>query len=163
MLFSRWSGYVSVGFIIAFLKFVVSFFITGRNEVLAKVIFLHLSHSVHGGGGSPSPEGFSLPDPPGRPDTPRGADPPEQTPPAWRNPLVPDPPGSRPPPGSRLRHTVYDRPVRILLECILVNNVRSIVTPKERTSIPSRLLSVVLHDPLLKIKICATLHGHDLY
>ena len=27
--------------------------ITGRNEVLAKVIFLHLSviHSVHGGGG----------------------------------------------------------------------------------------------------------------
>ena len=70
MLFSRWSGYVSVGFTIAFLKFVVSFFI---------------------------------------------------------------------------------------------NNVRSIVTPKERTSIPSRLLSVVLHDPLLKIKIDATLHGHDLY
>ena len=28
--------------------------------------------------------------------------------------------GEPPPPGSRLRHTVYDRPVRILLECILV-------------------------------------------
>ena len=41
-----------------------------------------------------------------------------------------DPPGTRhlppplgpcrPPPGSRLQHTVYERPVRILLECILV-------------------------------------------
>ena len=32
------------------------------------------------------------------------------------------PPGSRPPPppGSRLQHTVNGRPVRILLECILV-------------------------------------------
>ena len=31
------------------------------------------------------------------------------------------PPGpGRPPPGSRLQHTVYKRPVRILLECILV-------------------------------------------
>ena len=34
------------------------------------------------------------------------------------------PPGSMhpPPPGSRLRHTVNERPVRILLECILVCN-----------------------------------------
>ena len=38
--------------------------------------------------------------------------PPDQTPP----PLGP----GRPPPGSRLQHTVYERPVRILLECILV-------------------------------------------
>ena len=29
---------------------------------------------------------------------------------------------SIPPPGSRLRHTVNERPVRILLECILVTN-----------------------------------------
>ena len=28
--------------------------------------------------------------------------------------------GIPPPPGSRLRHTVNERPVRILLECILV-------------------------------------------
>ena len=41
--------------------------------------------------------------------------PPEQTPPRSRQ-----PPGSRPPPGSRLRHMVNERPVRILLECILV-------------------------------------------
>ena len=51
----------------------------------------------------------------------------EQTPPRSRHPqssppLSRHPPGSRhPPPGSRLRHTVNERPVRILLECILVN------------------------------------------
>ena len=40
----------------------------------------------------------------------------------WRTPpwLDGEPPDPPPPPGSRLRHTVYDRPVRILLECILV-------------------------------------------
>ena len=67
--------------------------ITGQNEVLAKVIFLHLSviHSVHRG------EGEYLT----RPDT---------------------PPGTRPlpPQNSRLRNTVNDQPVCILLECILV-------------------------------------------
>ena len=50
-------------------------------------------------------------------------------PPGWRNPPDGDPPGWRPPrteeppspPESRLQHTVYERPVRILLECILVN------------------------------------------
>ena len=47
--------------------------------------------------------------PPG-PDTPPEQTPPEQTPP-WEQ---------RHPPGSRLQHTVYERPVRILLECILV-------------------------------------------
>ena len=43
--------------------------------------------------------------------------------------LGPDPPGNRPPPeqthlppGGRLQHTVNERPVRILLECILVVN-----------------------------------------
>ena len=59
--------------------------------------------------------------------------PPEQTPPPWSRPTPPgpDPPRTRPPrdqippeqttpPGSRLQHTVYERPVRILLECILV-------------------------------------------
>ena len=61
------------------------------------------------------------PDPPG-PDT---------TPLAWRTPrtrppmITPrhgeHPRAWRTPPQSRLRHTVYDRPVRILLECILVD------------------------------------------
>ena len=43
--------------------------------------------------------------------TPPMENPPPPTPPGWRNP---------PPPGSRHQHTVYERPVRILLECILV-------------------------------------------
>ena len=41
-----------------------------------------------------------------------------QTPPRTRQ--TPPGPGRAPPPGSRLQHTVYERPVRILLECILV-------------------------------------------
>ena len=83
--------------------FVVIF--TGRNEVVAKVIFLHMSviHSVHRGvclsacWDAPAP--------------------------GTRPPLGTRPPGADtnpPPPGSRLQHTVYERPVRILLECIVV-------------------------------------------
>ena len=34
--------------------------------------------------------------------------------------IHPPPRSRQPPPGSRLQHTVYERPVRILLECILV-------------------------------------------
>ena len=54
-----------------------------------------------------------------------GADPLEQTPlldqtPPRSRPPGPDPPWTRPPPGSRLRDTINERPVRILLECILV-------------------------------------------
>ena len=76
--------------------------------------------------------------PPGA-DTPLEQTPPEQTPPGadtsleqtplWeQTPLEQTPPGPDtpleqiPPPGSRLRHTVNERPVRILLECILVFN-----------------------------------------
>ena len=65
------------------------------------------------------------PDPPGA-DTPLGPDTPQPDPPEQ----TPHTPGSRHPPqgrhhtplGSRLQHTVYERPVRILLECILVCN-----------------------------------------
>ena len=48
--------------------------------------------------------------------------PPNGEPPRMENPLPPrgNPPGRNPPWGSRLQHTVYERPVRILLECILV-------------------------------------------
>ena len=80
---------------------------TGRNEVLAKVIFLHLSviHSVHRRGstrpGTPLPQ-----DQAGTPPGPGRYPPPQETDP---------PPGS-----SRLRNTVNARPVRILPECILV-------------------------------------------
>ena len=78
-------------------------FITGRNEVVAKVIFLHLSVILFTGGGLPQ---WML-----------GYHPPEQTPPGSRPPREQTPPHSLPP-GSRLQHTVYERPVRILLECI---------------------------------------------
>ena len=68
----------------------------------------------------PGPDTSTTTHPP-RPDTTThpGADTPlDQTPPPGADPY---PPGSRhPPPGSRLQHTVYERPVRILLECILV-------------------------------------------
>ena len=96
-------------------------------------IFTPVCHSVHRGEGvclsacwdtTPPPPGADpweqtppRTDHPPRPDTPPeqnphppGADPPDQTPPRSRH----------PPPGSRLQHTVYERPVRILLECILV-------------------------------------------
>ena len=112
---------------------------TGRNEVVAKVMFLQVSVCPQGGGGCLPQCMLGCQNPPlgpGRPpqnqaDTPLDqADPPgpgrhppgtRQTPPQdqW------DPPstgtGRPPPPGSRLQHTVYERLVRILLECILVN------------------------------------------
>ena len=55
--------------------------------------------------------------PPGRDNLPGRDNPPlaGRTPPDREN-----PPGPDTPPGSRLQHTVYERLVRILLECILV-------------------------------------------
>ena len=61
------------------------------------------------GQGEPLPNGEL---PPG-PDTPPGM----ETPCGMET-----PPGSRPPRGSRRLHTVNERPVRILLECILVQS-----------------------------------------
>ena len=69
---------------------------TGRNEVVAKVIFLHLSVILFTGGGRGSAQcmlGYHHPPeqtPPG-PNPPRSRHPPEQTP------LLPDPPRTRPP------------------------------------------------------------------
>ena len=100
---------------------------TGRNEVVAKVIFLHLFVILFTGG-----EGVCLNacwD-----TTPREQTPPpwEQTPPPWEQ--TPPPPREQTPPplgadtippGSRLQHTVYEWPVCILLECILVYDLFS--------------------------------------
>ena len=184
------------------IQFLLFFIITGRNEVVAKVIFLHLfvilftggrggSASMHAGIPPPwdqadppdqtPPRSDTTPrdqaDPPGSDTTPRirhhpprsdtttpqirhhhppprtrqnpprsdttpwdQADPPGPVrpqrirhhplgpgrPPQIRNHHPPGPgrrpprPGRPLPPGSRLQHTVYERPVRILLECILV-------------------------------------------
>ena len=76
---------------------------------MAKVIFLHLSVILFTGGVCPLPGRTPLPareNPPACQGDPPGPDPP--------------PPGPDPPPGSRLQHTINERPVRILLECILV-------------------------------------------
>ena len=90
--------------------------ITGRNEVVAKVMFLLVSVILLTVGVGSASVHAGISPPPWEPDLPLGADTPwEQTPPGSRH-----PPGSRPPMGSRLRHTVNERPVRILLECILV-------------------------------------------
>ena len=98
-------------------------------------IFRPVCHSVHRGGGGfclsacwDTPLDTRPPPPPGAdtlpptPDTTRH--PGHQTPPPGHQ--TPDTPIPRtpehppPPPGSRLQYTVYERPVRILLECILV-------------------------------------------
>ena len=90
---------------------------TGRNEVVAKVMFLlvsvilltlGVSASVHAGISPPRSR-----HPPGADTPPPGAD----TPPQEQT----HPPGADTPPGMRLWHTVNERPVRILLECILVS------------------------------------------
>ena len=104
--------------------------ITGRNEVVAKVMFLHVSVILSTGGVLQAGR------PPWLGDHPPGT---RQTPPAGRTPPVAGRPPPRPgrlplgpgrppqlgeppppPPGSRLQNTVYERLVCILLECILV-------------------------------------------
>ena len=78
--------------------------ITSRNEVVAKVMFLLVSVILLTGGVSASMHA----------GIPPGADTAlEQT-----TPGADTPPGADPT-GSRLRDTVNERPVRILLECIL--------------------------------------------
>ena len=87
---------------------------TGRNEVVAKVMFLHVSVILLTGG-----KGVSGQNPPrgDQADTPPG---PGRHPPGLGRPCPPRQ-GETTPPGRRLQHTVNERPVRILLECILVN------------------------------------------
>ena len=83
--------------------------VTGRNEVVAKVMFLHVSVILLTGGVSREP-----PQDQGEPPQDQGEPPPGPG----------RPPGTKetPPPPRReeQQHTVNERPVRILLECILV-------------------------------------------
>ena len=78
----------------------------------AKVMFLQVCVILFTGGGLPQCM-LGYPPPPG------GRPPWEQAPPPGA-----DPPRADTPPGSRLQHTVNERPVRILLECILVVTAR---------------------------------------
>ena len=116
---------------------------TGRNEVVAKVMFLLMSVILSMGGvclsacwDTTPPEQTPLSRHPPRADishplaadTPQSrhhpqADPPGADPPRADPPRA-DTPEQTPPPESRLQHTVNERPVRILLECILVFPVK---------------------------------------
>ena len=95
-------------------------FLTGRNEVVAKVMFLHVCVILFTGGREVlgrSPRTRQTP-PPDQADTPPGT---RQTPPRpGRHP----PDQANPPAGKKTaaQHTINERPVRILLECILVPN-----------------------------------------
>ena len=86
-------------------------------------MFLHVSVILYTGGLRRTPPAGRTP--PGRenPSPPNQGEPPHppipgtrQTPPRDQA----DPPGRENPPRRRLQHTVNERPVRILLECILV-------------------------------------------
>ena len=130
-------------------------------------IFTPACHSVHRGGVSASVHA-GIPPPRSRHPLagrhPPGADPPKaDTPPEQAHtPQSRHPPGSRhpwsrhpcsrhpppeadtpqeqtPPPGSRRRHTVNERPVRILLECILVINK---ITPCKRNQVYYKILKL---------------------
>ena len=83
-------------------------------------IFTPVCHSVHRGGLPQCMLGYQHPpDQTHTPHPPPGSRPPQdQTTPGIRHPPPEQTPC--PPQGSRLQHTVYERPVRILLECILV-------------------------------------------
>ena len=112
----------------------VEFLVTGRNEVVAKVMFLQVSVILSTGGGSPENPPGTKENPPDQADTPPGTK--ENPPRTGRPPLdqADTPPGPRrtpprprrtppdqgePPRGRRLQHAVNERSVRILLECIL--------------------------------------------
>ena len=106
----------------------MSFYLPQRSW--AKVMFLQGSVILSTEGGGCLPQWMLGYHPPSRP--PWEQTPPlEQTPPRDQTPPGPDPPWSRHPPGSRTtpppesrrQHTVNERPVRILLECILVKEM----------------------------------------
>ena len=78
-------------------------------------IFTPVCHSVHRGGSASVHAG--IPPPLNQADPPRT----RQTPPQDQADTPPDQADAPPRPG-RLQHTVYERPVRILLECILVSS-----------------------------------------
>ena len=115
---------------------------TSRNEAVAKVMFLHMSVILFTGGVSRKNPPGTRENPLDQADPPRPGrhlqtrqNPPDQadTPPDQAD-TPPPRPGRQPPPtrekppdqadtphpGRRLQHTVNERPVRILLECILV-------------------------------------------
>ena len=99
----------------------------------AKVMFLQAPVILLTGGGSASVHAGMPPTPDQTRPPPRPATPPPRTrhttPPASH-------PQTRHTPGSRLQHTVNERTVRILLECILVKHGINLAFPKWYISLP---------------------------
>ena len=110
--------------------FVLYYLLPAATKLGQGNVFTGVCDSVHRGGVSASVHA-GIPHPP------------EQTPPERTPPLGADTPRSRqpprgdnpPPPRSRLQHTVNERPVRILLECILV--IRDVWTKQDPQGQPS--------------------------
>ena len=106
----------------------------------AKVIFSQACLSTGGGGVCLSACWDIAPrtrPPSPRPDhtTSRTTPPPDHTPPRADTPPEQTPPGADTPPpspGSRLQHTVNERPLRILLQCILVLLIILLVADRTR-------------------------------
>ena len=107
--------------------------------------------------------------PPG-PDTPQEQTPRPDTPPQKQTPPRPDAPWSRPPgsrhppdqipPGSRRQHTVNERPVSILLECILVICVILFYFEVPCLFLhPSSIAPYIL--PLLSVTFCILSHQQN--
>ena len=83
----------------------------------------------------------------------------ESSPPGWRTPPDGEPPRDgepppdgepprmeNPPPGSRLQHTVYERPVCILLECILVFISAACTICREQVMISRYKIGKIRHN-----------------
>ena len=87
--------------------------VTGCNEVVAKVMFLLVCVILFTGGSA----SVHAEIPPGRRPSPGKEAPPGKETPQKETPRKEAPPGRRPP-----QHTVNEWPVRILLECILVQS-----------------------------------------
>ena len=118
---------------------------TGRNEVVAKVMFLHVSVILSTGGrvsGQAPPQDQA--------DTPRQGEPPPG-------------PGRPPPREGSLQHTVNERPVRILLECILVEILLTISGCKAALGweLICKLNSCNETLPIWKYVTLFKVHGHD--
>ena len=90
-------------------------------------IFTPVCHSVHREGSASVHAGIPTPprtrSPQSRHPSPGNRHPPGTTPLQTPQDHTHTPPGADTPPRSRLQHTIYERPVRILLECILVETL----------------------------------------
>ena len=121
------------------------------------------SASVHAGI-PPSPRSRPPRSRPPQDQAPPGPDPPEQTPPLgpdttpreqtppWYQTPRTRPPQDQTPPGCRLQHTVNERSVRILLECILFSV--DFLTQCHLNSCDTTLISILVFFTFWSANVC---------